>query len=458
VAVIERSRVGGVDTMRTTAHVTAVTDVNLTELVSSFGRDHAQAAWDAGTAGIQQIETIVKEEGISCDWKRLIGYKHLAQDGDAGEAGSGADNLRQEEECARDLGFDARYLDDVPAMGRPGLAFAGQARFHPGKYLARLARLVDGRGSCIFEQTACEEICEQPLTVKAGGFTIRCGYVVLATHTPLMGKSDLASATLLQTKLYLYTSYVVAGRIPRESVPEALFWDTANPYRYIRVDRHADHDFIIIGGEDHKTGQADDTDACFQRIEAVARRLCPRIELSNRWSGQVIETNDGLPFIGGETADKQFVATGFAGNGTTFGTLAAMMARDAILGLKNPWTGLFDVGRTKITGGVWDYVKENLDYPYYMVRDRLTGAQGQSLHALRPGEGKILSLDGKKVAAARRADGSVSLVSPTCTHMGCQVAWNDAERTWDCPCHGSRFTPDGEVLSGPAQSPLTPVE
>ena len=366
-------------------------------------------------------------------------------------------DLREEAALAFDLGFNARYLDEVPVMARPGVAFEDQARFHPGKYLAHLARLVEGGGSFIFEQTPYEEIGEHPITLKAGGFTISCGYVVLATHTPLMGKATFAGATLLQTKLYLHTSYVIGGRLPNESAPEALFWDTADPYRYVRIDRHADHDFLILGGEDHKTGQAGDTEARFIKLEAAATRLFPRLELTERWSGQVIETNDGLPFIG-ETSDRQFVATGFAGNGMTFGTLAAMMARDAVLGLKNPWQELFDTGRTKIKGGAWDYVKENLDYPYYMLRDRFAGAEGKSLSALRPGEGRILSLDGQKVAAVRRTDGGLTLLSPVCSHMGCHVGWNDAEGTWDCPCHGSRFTADGEVLSGPAESPLAPFQ
>jgi Rieske Fe-S protein len=240
-------------------------------------------------------------------------------------------------------------------------------------------------------------------------------------------------------------------------VPEALFWDTADPYRYVRVDRHPDHDFVIVGGEDHKTGQVSDTGQCYRRLEATAKTLFPQMEITNRWSGQVIETNDGLPFIG-ETAERQFTATGFAGNGMTFGTLGAMMARDHILGLKNPWRELFDVGRTKIKGGVWDYLKENVDYPYYMVRDRFAGAQGKSLRELRPGDGKLISLEGKTVAAFRRADGSGVVLSPVCTHMGCVVAWNQAERTWDCPCHGSRFTAEGEVMAGPAESPLDPFE
>lgn len=168
----------------------------------------------------------------------------------------------------------------------------------------------------------------------------------------------------------------------------------------------------------------------------------------------MIETNDGLPFIGELVEGKQFGATGFSGNGMTFGTLGAMMAADAVLKRKNPWQDLFDPGRKKLLGGTWNLLKENKDYPYYMLRDWLGGAEGDSLRALKSGQGKILKLDGKKVAAYRDDKGEVSLCSPICTHLKCIVGWNDAERTWDCPCHGSRFKPTGEVISGPAEEPL----
>jgi glycine/D-amino acid oxidase-like deaminating enzyme/nitrite reductase/ring-hydroxylating ferredoxin subunit len=459
VAVIERGRVGGVDTMATTAHVTCVTDVDLTTLAKSFGRDHAQAVWDAGLAARDEIDSIVRDEGIACEWTWVDGFRHSAHDRDD------SDKLKEEAALASDLGFDARFIDAVPGLARPGIAYAGQAKLHPGKYLAHLARVIHGDGSFVFEQTTSEEVTADPIVVKAaskqGTFSLRCRNVVIATHTPLTGKANLASATLLQTKLYLYTSYVVAGRLPSGSLPEALFWDTGDPYNYIRVDRMKDHDRIIFGGEDHKTGQAPNTEECFRALAARATSIFPGLELTHRWSGQVVETNDGVPFIG-ETSDRQFAATGFAGNGTTFGTLAAMMARDSVLGLKNPWSELFDVGRTKIKGGAWDYVKENVDYPYYMIKDlikqRVVGADGTSLQALRRGDGMILSLDGQKVAASRDEAGRVTLLSPVCTHMGCTVAWNKAERTWDCPCHGSRFLSNGDVLSGPAESPLEKID
>jgi glycine/D-amino acid oxidase-like deaminating enzyme/nitrite reductase/ring-hydroxylating ferredoxin subunit len=451
VAVIDRRRCGGVDSGLTTAHVTCVTDLNLSTLVKNFGRDHAWAAWDAGLAAIDQIDRIVGKEDLDCEWTWVAGYKHATPGGS-----TDARDFQEEARLASELGFEAKFVDAVPHFGQPGVEYGGQAKFHPRKYLFALARLIDGGGSHVFEHTESEAIEDSPLRVSAGGHTLSCGFVVIATHTPLMGKTNMASAIALQTKLYLYTSYVLGGRLPKGAVPEALYWDTAAPYHYLRIDPHRDFDYAVFGGQDHKTGQETDTDRCYAELEKTAKRLLPEFDVTHRWSGQVVETNDGLPFIG-ETSSKQFAATGFAGNGMTFGTLAGMMAHDCAIGRRNPWRDLFDPGRTKVRGGTWDYIKENLDYPYYMVRDRIAGPDAKSLRGVPRGEGRIVELAGQKVAAHRNDRGQVTLVSPVCTHMGCLVAWNKAERTWDCPCHGSRFTPAGKVLAGPAETPLEPV-
>ncbi len=450
VALIERERAAMVDTGHTTAHVTYVTDLRLSELVSVFGRDQACAVWDAGRLAIQQIETNVDTEKIDCDFRSAPGYLHEPLNGESEERARTA--LREEAELARELGFDATYVASVPFVNRAGIRFDAQALFHPRQYLSGLLDALPGEGSHVFEQTPVDDIEDAPLRVTSGSHTIRCNYVVVATHTPLMGKTNPVSASLLQTKLALYTSYAIGGKVPPGILPEAAFWDTADPYHYLRVDRHRGFDYVILGGEDHKTGQAADTAACFQALEETLKSFVPDVEVTHRWSGQVIETNDGLPYIG-ETSPRQFAATGFSGNGMTFGTLAAMMARDAVLGRSNPWRELFDVHRKKLRGGTWDYLKENKDYLYYMVRDRFAASE-KSLRAVPRGEGRLVDLNGEQVAAYRDEQGVVTLRSPVCTHMGCLVAWNDAGKTWDCPCHGSRFRPNGDVLAGPAQSPL----
>ncbi len=454
VAVLERGRCADIDTGHTTAHLTMVTDTRLSELVKSFGTDHAQAVWDAGLAALGQIDDIVREQDIDCGFEWVPGYLHSPRD-----PARPHDEVDFEAEArlAAELGFDARFIADSPLVGGPGIRFSDQARFHPRMYLAALARAVVAAGGHIHEHSEAAEFTDAPLTVKANGHTVRCGDVVIATHNPVMGLLNMASATLFKTKLALYTSYVIAARVPKGRVPDALFWDTGDPYDYIRLEPGHTHDVVIYGGEDHKTGQVKDTNRCFDAVERRLLSLAPGAEITHRWSGQVIQTPDGLPYLGRNT-EHQYAATGAAGNGMTFGTLGAMVAADEILGYTNPWSELFDTGRRKIRGGAWNYVSENKDYPYYMIRDRFAGPEGRSVREVKRGEGKILDLDGQRVAAYRADDGSTVLRSATCTHMGCEVAWNTAERTWDCPCHGSRFAPGGQVLAGPAESPLSEVE
>jgi Rieske Fe-S protein len=199
------------------------------------------------------------------------------------------------------------------------------------------------------------------------------------------------------------------------------------------------------------------TTACYHRLERSLVALVPDVEIAHRWSGQVIETPDGLPYIG-QTADHQYAATGFAGNGMTFGTLGAMIASDGILGRQNPWADLFEPGRAAIRRGLWDYIKENADYPYYLIRDRFAGAEGRSVRSMKRGQGKVIDRNGTAVAAYRDESGATTERSAICTHMGCVVSWNDAERTWDCACHGSRFKPNGDVIAGPAESPLSRIK
>ncbi len=450
VALLERQRCAGADTGGTTAHLTAVTDERLHRLVKVWGREGAKAFWEAGFAAMDQISAIVRDKGINCEFAWVPGYLHgsLERDGNADR-----ESLQDDAKLAAELGLKTEFVEKVPYAHRPGVRFEHQAKFHPLKYLAPLVQSIPGDGSYVFENTEAEQIDADPLQVHAGQYKIKCHYLIIATHNPLMGKNTLVRATLFQTKLSLYTSYVIGAKIPSGALPEALFWDTTDPYYYLRVDHHPNHDYIIFGGKDYKTGQEQDSRQVFMALEQKLKEFLPTAEIQHRWLGQVVETNDGLPFIG-ESAGQQFIATGFCGNGFTLGTLAAMMARDRYLKRKNPWFDLFAVTRKKFHGGTWRLLTENLDYPYYLLRDRLAGAEAGSIDNLKIGEGKILRIEGKKTAAYRDETGKVNLCSPVCTHLGCIVQWNAADKTWDCPCHGSRFKPSGEVLAGPAEEPL----
>jgi glycine/D-amino acid oxidase-like deaminating enzyme/nitrite reductase/ring-hydroxylating ferredoxin subunit len=453
VALIDRGRVAATDTGHTTAHLTHVTDTRLSDLAGNFGEDHAQAAWDAGVAAIDEIESIVTRENLDCEFTRVPGYLHAPADDNLDKE---RNSFKKEADLAAKLGFDAGYVDSIPFFHLPGIRFSNQAKFHPRKYLGQLIAKIPGNGSHVFEKSEAGEFDAEKRRTRVGDHWIGFSRVVLATHNPLLGLAGVAWATLFQTKLALYNSYVLGAKVPSGAIPMALFWDTKDPYDYLRVDRHEDFDYVIFGGEDHKTGQVSDTEARFGRLLARLKKIAPAARLEHRWSGQVIETNDGLPFIG-PNSDEQFIATGYAGNGMTFGTVAALMARDWAMGTKNPWTDLFDVERKKIKGGTWDYLRENKDYPYYFVKDRLARAEADSVRDLKPGHGMIVKSHGKKAAAYRDPSGEVHKVSAVCTHMGCIVRWNPAESTWDCPCHGSRFKPTGEVISGPAEEPLPPA-
>ena len=452
VALIERDRLACADTARTTAHLTCVTDLRLRDLCDRFGKEAARTCWQAGAAAVDEIERLVRETGVDCGFRRVAGFLHgpLRELDDKEREG-----LQEDAALAAELGFDASFLEQVPGIGRPGVRFERQARFHPRRYLAALAQAIPGEGSHVFERTALEEAGAE--YVRANGRKLRCGYLVIATHNPMAGRAGALKATLLQTKLALYTTYVLGARLPAGTIEPGVYWDTSDPYYYLRVDEGSDHQYAIFGGEDVKTGQEGDNLEVFTRLQARLHELLPAAELRHRWMGQVIETDDGLPFIG-ENAEGEFIATGFAGNGFTFATLGATMARDRLLGRENPCFDLFRVDRKPFHGGAWRYLRENVDYPYHLLRDRMKPAQGETLAELGRGEGKILKLEGDKVAAYRDESGAVTLLSPVCTHLGCLVRWNAADSSWDCPCHGSRFRPSGEVLSGPAERPLAPVQ
>src|SRR6266850_5169167 len=276
VALLDRQRCAEADTGHTTAHLTYVTDERLHHLVKVFGKDAAQAFWEAGVEGIDRIFEITQAKKIDCQFRWVPGYLHGAL---KEENKNDRESLEKDAELAREFGFDAEFVETVPYARRPGVRFANQAKFHPLKYLAPLLQAIPGEGCHVFENTEVTHVEPEPLTVHAGKFKVRCSYLVIATHTPLMGKTNLVSATLFQTKLALYTSYVLGATLPRGLVPEALYWDTTDPYYYLRVDQRSDHDRIIFGGEDVKTGQEEDAKQVFNRLEKQLALVLPQAQV-----------------------------------------------------------------------------------------------------------------------------------------------------------------------------------
>jgi Rieske Fe-S protein len=331
-----------------------------------------------------------------------------------------------------------------------GLRFEEQAQFHVRRYLLPQAARIPGGGCHVFEDTQALEVKDgEPCRVVTDRGVISARDVLLATHAPLDNKT-------IQTKVAQYRSYVLGCRVAGEA-PAGLFWDDEDPYHYIRSQPTSRGNVVIIGGEDHKVGQEEDTEARYEALLDYARERFDLRSVEYRWSAQTLEPVDGLPYIGRDTgAGHVYVATGFSGTGMTFGTVSALVLADAVRGRPNPWAALYDAGRLKPVQSAGTFLKENVDYPTFLVGDRLKRPGARTALDVPRGEGRVVVVDGERIAVSRDAQGKVCAVSAVCTHMGCIVHWNGAEKSWDCPCHGSRFDCHGALLDGPAARNLEP--
>jgi len=327
-----------------------------------------------------------------------------------------------------------------------------QAQFHPTLYLDGLAAAVDGGGSRIYETTHVSEITDgEPCRVVTDRGTVTARDVIVASGVPISNR------VFVHLKLAAYRTYAIAVR--RQTVsPPALIWDMKDPYHYLRGQMIDEIPYVIVGGEDHKVGENDDTTEPFARLEAyIQERLGVSVAPTDfRWSGQIIESADGLPYVGKNSlSDHVFVATGYAGNGITGGTWAASVLADQIRNIENPWSHLLDATRIKPLAAGGAVISENLDFPKHLIADRLTKiGRKDDMDRIAAGEGAVMSVHGVTLAIYRNGEGQLSGLSPICPHMGCSVHWNSAEKSWDCPCHGSRFDLKGHVLNGPAVSGL----
>ncbi len=445
VAVIEADGVAEGVSGFTTAHITEALDRSCGQLIKDFGEDNARLAAESGRVALARIAGFVREEGIACDFARVPAFQYT-------EDAETVSELAAERKAAASIGSKVTLTRTVPLPFKVAgaLRFDRQAQLHPRRYLLPLALAIPGNGSHVFERTRVVEVEDgEPCRVVTAQGTVSARHVIVATHAPFEN-------ILLQTKIASYRSYVLALRLKDgEEPPLGLFWDTEDPYHYIRSQASDRGPLLIVGGEDHKTGQDEDTTERFEALLAFAAARFKVASVQYRWSAQVIEPMNGLPFIGRDPGSAHvYVATGYSGTGMTLGTLAAMINTDLILGRKNPYQDLYDPNRFKAKASIVDFVKENVDYPVQLVKDRLKAVETTSLADVAKGEGKIVDLAGEKTAVYRDEHGLLHAVSPVCTHMGCLVGFNNAEKTWDCPCHGSRFDKDGKVLNGPAVTPL----
>jgi glycine/D-amino acid oxidase-like deaminating enzyme/nitrite reductase/ring-hydroxylating ferredoxin subunit len=441
VAVIDMASVGAGVTGRTTAHITEMVDSRYQALISDFGEAGARLIAASSRSAIEWISERVQQKQIDCDFQRVSGYLYT-------EFPEKVSEIEKEVEAARTCGIPCELTHSVPLPFpiQAALKVDHQAQFHPLKYLAALAREIPGSGSHIFEQTHVESFEDgEPCRVITNRGTVTARSVVLATHIPI------GLNISLQTRVAPYRSYVIAVHLANREVPVGLFWDTEDPYNYIR----SYGDLVLIGGRDHKTGQDDEADRRYDELEAYTRQHFNVRDIAYRWSAQVYEPVDGVPYIGKNPGSEHvYVATGYAGNGMTYGTIAARLLADLLPGRENRWSDVYDPARVKPLASAGGFIKENLNVAQHFVADRLAAPDADSLSEVTAGQGKIVEIKGEKVAAYRSPEGKLHLLAPQCKHMGCLVQWNNAESTWDCPCHGGRYSPTGEVIEGPPPSNL----
>lgn len=454
VVLIEAGELACRQTGLTTAHLSNAIDDRFVEIERMHGAEGARLTAQSHAAAIDCIERVVRDERISCEFERLDGYLI------AGDAQAHA-LLEREFEAARRAGAQVELVPNAPVDSfQTGhcLRFANQAQFHPLKYLSGLVEGISRRGGRLYGSTRAKKVegGKNAKVTTANGPEIRAGAIVVATNTPI---NDLVA---MHTKQAPYVTYVVGCRIPKGSVHADLYWDTLDPYHYVRIERGTitqDHDTLIVGGEDHKTGQANDGAERYHRLETWARARFPMIEsIEYQWSGQVMETMDGLAFIGRNPmdADNVYIATGDSGMGMTHGTIAGLLITDLILGKSNPWESLYNPSR-KTVSAIGQFAKENLNVAKEYT-SWLTGGDVSSEEEIPPNCGAVIRHGTSKLAVYRDENGTLTRMSAVCPHLKCIVSWNTTERTWDCPCHGSRFDAHGQVLDGPAYGGLSPYE
>jgi glycine/D-amino acid oxidase-like deaminating enzyme/nitrite reductase/ring-hydroxylating ferredoxin subunit len=433
-------------TRMTTGHLTNALDDRYFELEKLHGAEAMRVAADSHTAAIERIDEIVRKEGIDCDFSRLDGYLFLAE-------GDKPATLDRELDAAHRAGLkEVERLARAPYQWDTGpcLRFPRQGQFHPLKYLAGLARAIRRDGGLLFCNSHADHIeGGVPGLVHVGKQVVTGDAIVVATNVPINNR------VAIHTKQAPYMTYVIAARVPEGLVSTALAWDTGDPYHYIRLQG----DLLIIGGEDHKSGQAHDSPQRYRKLEAWARQRFPMMgEVEFMWGGQVMEPADYLAFIGHNPMDHDniLVVTGDSGMGLTHGTIAGMLLCDLILGRANPWEKLYSPSRVPVMAAS-ELAREDLNMAAQYA-DWLTPGDVSSADDVEPDSGAILRRGLEKIAVYRDPNGALHERSAVCPHLGCIVQWNQSEKTWDCPCHGSRFDATGHVINGPANRDLPSVQ
>jgi glycine/D-amino acid oxidase-like deaminating enzyme len=451
VVVLDRGKIGSGMTARTTAHLSANNDDGFKAMIDRRGEKLARDYYISQQAAIDRIDTIQRTESIACDFRRVDGFLFPGPQTSQGE-------IDAEREASEQAGMPVEIATGLPFRGHEQtrcLRYPNQATFHPTKYLQGLVRCIEARGGRLYADTAVMGVEENDdgsvVVTTEDGHKVRAGAAVVATNSPINDR------VALHSKQAPYRTYAMALALPRGALPDALYWDTLDPYHYVRLQPGDSHDYLIVGGADHKSGEADDAEIRYEALEAWIRNLVPDVgEVTHRWSGQVMDTIDYSGFSGRNPGNRNvYVHTGDSGQGLTHGVVGSLIIARMIMQQHDLWQDLYGPER-KTASALSTFLSENMT-ALKNLAEYVAPGEVSSYAEIGPGEGAIVRDGMKKVAAYRDDKGVLHARSAACTHLGCHLHFNSFERCWDCPCHGSQFGIDGEVLNGPAIHPLEEV-
>jgi len=429
----------------TTAHLNNFFDTPYNQVESDFGKENAQLLAYGAQLALDTIKENISENNIDCDFTEHTAYIFSLDD-------KQDESLQKLVDSSNELGVEMGFINDspFPIPYKRIASVPGQAQFHPIKYIHGLARAFVTLGGVILENCRVEKTDDGDIiTAHTPKGEIRAKNLFYATHIP-------PGVNLLHFRCAPYRSYAIACTLKDGKYPQALGYDMDDPYHYYRTHRIDGMDHLIAGGEDHKTGDEENTENCFRKLEAYVRKYYQVDKVAYQWSSQYFEPVDGLPYIGNlpGNPDNYYCATGFSGNGMIYGTISSLLISEMIMGATSAYAKLFDPSRIKPVAGFHDFVKEAADVVGHFIGDRFKFEKIDSIGELSPGEGKLVKHDGHQLAVYKDESGKVHGLNAACTHVKCIIAWNSAEKSWDCPCHGSRFDHEGTVITGPARKNL----
>jgi glycine/D-amino acid oxidase-like deaminating enzyme/nitrite reductase/ring-hydroxylating ferredoxin subunit len=446
VALIEAQQIAASTSGHTTAKVTSLHQLIYADLIDQIGEEKAKLYGESNQAGVEFVASTIEQEGIDCDYQRQDTYSFAETEDDL-------DKIKKEYEAAIKLGLPAELTIEtsLPFEVAGAVKFKNQVQFHVRKYLLHLANTITGDGSYVFENSRVQSVEEAtPCQVIANNTILQATDVLLTTQIPIMDRG------LFFAKCYPQRSYIVGAKINSEKAPDGMYIGVGKNYHSIRTTPTEDGGLLLlIGGGGHKVASTSNTEKFYQELEEYAHSHFGIEKIDYRWSTQDYKSFDRLPYIGKLTPVNNhiYVATAFSLWGMSKGTMAGMLLADLVQGKANPWADLYDSLRATpfVTP---ESIKNNLEVGMHWISDRLKGLQNWSTDDLTPGEAKIITLKGDKVGVYKDENGNVTAVAATCPHLACIVNWNNAEKSWDCPCHGARFTCEGKVIQGPALKDL----